>query len=111
MEDFLKHIGVLGMRWGKRKTKPKSSSSNDYKNKVLIKKKKLHEMSNQELRSLNERMQLERQYKELNKVDVSAGRQFINDMVYGIAKQTVTDYVRRYANRGVEELFKKVTRS
>ena len=60
--DELYHYGVLGMRWGKRKTR----MSQDAKEAKSIKKKKVSEMSNAELRKLNERQNLESQHRNLS---------------------------------------------
>lgn len=60
----LYHYGVLGMKWGVRR---KRSMSDDAKKTASIKKKKIHEMSNNELREANNRLQLESQYKQLTK--------------------------------------------
>lgn len=60
----LYHHGVKGMRWGVRR---KRSMSEDAKRTATIKKKKIHEMSNNELRDANNRLQLESQYKQLTK--------------------------------------------
>ena len=64
MQDELYHYGVLGMKWGVRKKRTPSSDSQKVKN---IRKKTVNEMSNQELRDANARLQLERQYKDLTK--------------------------------------------
>ena len=63
--NYLAHYGVLGMKWGVRK-KSRTPSSDSAKVKPL-RKKHVDEMSNQELRDLNNRLQLERQYKDLTK--------------------------------------------
>jgi hypothetical protein len=76
VEDVLEHFGVLGMRWGKRRKQSGSRSdklttkrvkrsevSDDHREKQGLKKKRVSEMSNAELKKLNERMQLEKQYK------------------------------------------------
>lgn len=71
----LYHYGVLGMKWGRRKDRSagiskrkskKRQMSDDAREAALIKKKKVSEMSNAELRKLNERKQLERTYASLN---------------------------------------------
>ena len=65
------HYGILGMKWGRRKARP--NTSQDYKDYQNIKKKKVSEMSNAELRKLNERQNLERQYKSLNQNTIQKG--------------------------------------
>ena len=65
----LYHYGVLGMRWGKRK----SRMSQDAREAKALKKKKVSEMSNAELRKLNERRNLERNYKNLNPSAIAKG--------------------------------------
>jgi len=113
VDDVLEHFGVLGMHWGKRGSKKiggkihstikkhtaKENPSEDHTKKVTLKKKKLHQMSNEELRTLNTRMQLERQYKDLNKHDVSAGRAFVTktltDIGSDIIKTTMATAIKK----------------
>lgn len=106
--DVLKHVGVLGMHWGKRKaaksSRPSKPSSPEHKNKEILKKKKLHEMSNAELKTLNERLQLEKSYKELTKAERSAGKKFVMDFLENTAKQVISTVV----SKQVSELMKKV---
>ena len=63
--NYLAHYGVLGMKWGVRR-KSRTTSADSAKVKA-IRKKKVNEMSNQELRDANNRLQLERQYKDLTR--------------------------------------------
>ena len=71
----LYHYGVLGMRWGVRRAQQKSSRidkkanrknwSDDARDVAKIKTKKVGQMSNAELKKLNERNQLEITNREL----------------------------------------------
>lgn len=60
----LKHYGVLGMKWGRRKAQ--YNTSDDHNRARELKKKHVSEMSNKELRELNDRQQLESNYKRNN---------------------------------------------
>lgn len=68
----LKHVGVLGMRWGHRKT-PKTVSK-DHAIASKIKSKKLSQMSNDEIRTLSNRIRLEQEYKNLNPSKIKRGK-------------------------------------
>ena len=105
-KDILEHFGILGMKWGRRRGKKTTTTntSPEHKNKVLLKKKKISEMTNSELKTLNERLQLERSYKELKSTDMSAGKKFIMDLVINTGKQLAQSYVQKNAG----ELLKKV---
>lgn len=87
MENELKHYGVLGMKWGVRKARP---SSADAQKVQTIRKKKVHEMSNQELREANNRLELENKYKNFTKKK-SVGQKALRGMqVFTTTVGTVT---------------------
>jgi hypothetical protein len=67
----LEHAGVKGMKWGVRKADRVASS--DHTEARSLKKKKVSELSNTELRKLNDRKQLEKKYKDLNPNVIQAG--------------------------------------
>lgn len=116
--DSMYHVGVLGMHWGRRKvrsassdskrtnsgTKKTESTSEDHDAKTLLKKKRVSEMSNAELKKFNERMQLERSYKDLSKADVSAGKKWIMDVISSSSKQVATKYAAKYMTKGLGTL-------
>ena len=69
-DDFLKHYGVLGMKWGKRKARSTVSSNNKSKSTAITKPKPKSKptqrrLSDAELRAVVNRMRLEREYADL----------------------------------------------
>lgn len=78
MGDLLAHHGVMGMKWGSRKGSSSSGSkssapthaTNDHvqaeSHKATLNKHGLKALSNNDLKQLNERMQLEQTYRDLN---------------------------------------------
>lgn len=83
MNNELYHYGVPGMKWGVKRTQSKLSRiekksakqnwSNDATEAAKISIKKLNQMSNAELQKLNNRKQLERNYKQLNPKAIAKG--------------------------------------
>ena len=82
--DELYHYGILGMRWGIRRFQDKNGrltprgkkrrlSKDAYEVKKLQKHKRLDQMSNEEIRKVNKRKELENNYKRLNKGYVATG--------------------------------------
>lgn len=119
----LYHWGVKGMKWGVRRYQNKDGSltpagqkryddmSADAKTSHDLKKKSINQMSNAELKKLNERTRLEQDYKRLNPNAVQAGWKYVaatagimgttlalynnSNQLYNIGKKTVGAIIHR----------------
>lgn len=115
MNNELYHYGILGMKWGVRRNRASSKSSSgktkrapseDYVQAQKLKKKKLHELSNKELETINRRMQLEQNYRSLNRQQISRGQKFVNDILYEVGKDTAKTAVRSGVKAGISAIRK-----
>lgn len=70
----LSHYGIPGMKWGRRR------SSGSAKSPSPSKKKQSPKMSDDELRKVVTRMQLEKQYSQLKKESVTSGKNYIQKL-------------------------------
>lgn len=127
-EQELKHYGVLGMKWGvskgssssgsSRKIKTRATyrkeqaakdlanSSADHKKKKVLMKKKVSEMTNDELREVTTRLQLEKSYKDITKNQISPAKKFVRDIVLTTAKTSATNYATKQANTIIDDIVK-----
>lgn len=89
-EQELYHFGIKGMKWGVRryqnkdgtltpagKKRNRQNMSEDAKTASELKKKKVSELSNAELKKLNERKRLEQEYSKLNPSAISKGWKYV----------------------------------
>lgn len=61
-QKALEHYGVKGMQWGVRKKRSRSAESKEVS---ALRKKKAFELTDDELKKVNSRLNLEKQYKEV----------------------------------------------
>ena len=105
-DDFLKHYGVLGMKWGKRKArstvssnkKPKSTKNTTTSKPKPKPKPTQRELSDEELRAVINRMRLEREYTDLQYR--ASSRAKVENVVktVGTAALLTTSVVKIYNN-------------
>lgn len=99
--DYLAHHGIKGMKWGVRKKavntgkkiKSKASSLNkkrissyskDYQETRTLRRKSSKKLSNDELKALNKRMELEQNYNRLSTSSINRGMSVARKLV-GVA--------------------------
>lgn len=113
-EAYLEHYGVKGMKWGKRKQKIAVARSADFKEVAGIKTKaketRVSSLSNKELQTAITRMNLEKQFNQLNpkKGPVAKGQQFVKAFLgVGRTANDVVAFSNSPAGVQVREQFAK----
>lgn len=91
----LYHYGVPGMKWGQRR-----AASDDSVAAKNIRKKKVKEMSNQDLRDVNNRMNLEQQHRDLAKKSNNGRRAVMGFIAAAGTLALVSKAVHTYAKTG-----------
>lgn len=97
-QNNLQHFGVLGMHWGIRRAFQDKRSTDHIQTKTILK-KKVSQMTNAELKAVTTRLQLEKQYKDLTKKEISAGQKLTNEILSGLGKQILVGVLRKYATK------------
>jgi hypothetical protein len=117
---YLQHYGILGMRWGHRRASSSvsatprqhsGSNSDDHEKMRKLKTKRISEMSNAELKEFTTRLNLEKQYRDLNKVEQSKGMAVVKEILGNAAKQTAQTYTTKYMGKMVEKLIEQASKS
>lgn len=127
----LMHYGVLGMKWGVRKARPTSGkkfasfkkkkvkqlSNKPQASKKKVKqtskkaktsqKKPLNKMTDEELRSAINRLELEKRYRDLSPKQVSKGKKFVNDFMNKAIVPAVTEASKNLARDYLTKIGKK----
>lgn len=92
-ESEIKHVGVLGMKWGKRKARVADSS--DHTSFSTIKKKKLKNMTDEELNTVLKRARLVKEYRSTHlarggkQIRKMSNEELVTETKRGSAKMTL----------------------
>lgn len=114
----LYHYGILGQRWGVRRTQAqldrnnqkKKTSEDSVKNKEKSNSSdSITKMSNDELNAIVRRLELEKRYRDLNPKTVSAGKKFVDAIIKktvlpaatDASKQILKDYLIKKGNEAL----------
>ena len=108
VKAFLEHFGVKGQKWGVRNSKPPIKLSGDAKKIAELKKKPVGSLTNKQLKTLNERLNLESNHNKLNPGKVMTGKKKA-ELVLGTIGIGATAYnwVNSPAGKAVQSLGKK----
>lgn len=97
MSNELYHYGIKGMKWGVRKQREPSEKKS--------KKKRLKDMSDEELSKKLKRMNLENQYKKLTEPKRKVyGRKFVDTVLVGSAFTLSSAVVQQYGRKYLKKL-------
>ena len=110
IDKTLEHFGIPGMRWGVRRGAAQTGKgSADYQQSRALKKKGMKNLSTAELRTLNDRIQQERNYKNLNPNAIQKGQKAAGAILAGMAAvTTVYKFAHSPAGKAVGEKAVKI---
>ena len=103
VDDFLEHHGVKGMRWGvvKSTNRVRRSKTTNPDRNLATKNPKV--LSDEQLKKGLNRLQLEKQYKDLTRPEISAGKKYATEILTNSGKDVLTALTTYAMYKGVEK--------
>jgi len=106
-EDVLEHYGVPGMKWGRRKAEGTATGSKRKTKAEATGHPTAKSLSDSELRTRINRLQMEKQYAQLTAADVNPGKKIVQEILTNTAKGIAVSYAQQYARKGIDGLIAK----
>jgi len=104
-KEVLAHYGVLGMKWGKRKAR---TPSQEHVRSRKLQKKRIFEMTNEELQAVAGRLELESRYKSVSNKKFDKVSKKVQKAVDSYGNQVVAGLAGAAAVKTVEIILKKI---
>lgn len=107
VEDVLAHYGVKGMKWGVRRSQAeldRAAGRTPRRKSKSARKREASSLSDEELRSRINRIQMERQYVQLTTPAPPAVQKFVTDVLANSGKNIATSQVTKRGGQGVDAL-------
>lgn len=109
--DALYHHGIKGQRWGVRRYQNKDGSlTTAGKKRAKTEEESVKNLSDTELRTKLNRLQMEQQYKKLTQEPskINKGKKFVAAVLTTAATQVATKYVSQYMDGRVKATIDKI---
>lgn len=97
-----KIVTAVKNRRAKKQAQITKTASSDHKNVSSLRKKKVHQMSNDELKAITQRMQLERSFKDVSAKEVSKGHKIATDILGKTGNQLVSAIITTGVNNAMK---------
>ena len=112
MENELYHHGILGMKWGVRRYQNKDGTlTSKGKKHVKAQSKSVKDMSDDELRKKVNRLQMEKQYSDLNNDSTSKGKKWIKRILIGSAGAAIGELSKSCMKAGAQSVIRALKAS
>lgn len=94
-DDFLEHHGIKGQRWGIRRKRNVQTGrvSSDFRTVAELRRKPIHQLTNQQLKTANERLNLEQNFRRMNPTKKEIGRKKVKALLSTVGITSVVSFV------------------
>lgn len=106
-KEPLKHYGVKGMQWGVRKKRNGGSDSKDYRTARALKGRSSRSLSNKEIQTLANRLDLEKRHSKVNPTISGRGKKAVSGVLSQYGNSVISGLIGAAAAASVALILKK----